>query len=169
MKNKILNSLAIFLLFSTITVAQADIVDIAVGSEDHTTLVAAVKAAELAPILKGDGPYTLFAPTNQAFDNLPEGSLEGLLKPEARGTLSNILSYHVFRGDFNAATIIASIEKGAGKYQIQTLSGGILFASLEDGNVILTDESGATATVIATDLKSTNGTVHVIDSVLMPE
>jgi len=146
-----------------------DVVDIAAGSSDHTTLVAAVKAAGLVETLKGDGPFTVFAPTNAAFDQLPAGTVEELLKPENKSRLAEILTYHVFSGSIDAAAVMSAISDGNGKAELTTVSGGKLTASLDMGKVKLTDESGNTAFVTATDLKGTNGVVHVIDSVVLPE
>ena len=159
---------AFIISFSATTMAQSDVVDVAVSSKDHTTLVAAVKAADLVNTLKGEGPFTIFAPTNSAFDALPEGTVESLLKPESKGTLSNILTYHVVAGNFQAADVLAAIKKGGGKFTVKTVSGAILTASLKDGNVILTDANGNNATVTATDLKASNGVIHVIDAVVLP-
>ena len=146
-----------------------DVVDIAIGSENHTTLVAAVKAADLVGVLKGKGPFTVFAPTNAAFAKLPAGTVETLLKPENKKTLSGILTYHVVAGDLDAAKVLAAIKAGMGKVVLTTVAGGKLTASLEGGKVMLTDEKGGKATVTATDLKGSNGVVHVIDTVLMPK
>lgn len=146
-----------------------DVVDIAIGSENHTTLVAAVKAADLVGVLKGKGPFTVFAPTNAAFAKLPAGTVETLLKPENKKTLSGILTYHVVAGDLDATKVLAAIKAGMGKVVLKTVAGGSLTASLEGGKVMLTDEKGGKATVTATDLKGSNGVIHVIDTVLMPK
>ncbi len=146
-----------------------DIVDIAIGSADHTTLVAAVKAADLVTTLKGKGPFTLFAPTNTAFAKLPAGTVETLLKPENKAKLTTILTYHVVSGNLDAAAVIAAINKGNGKAVLTTVSGGKLTGSLENGKVKLTDESGNFAYVITADLKGSNGVVHVIDGVVLPK
>ena len=146
-----------------------DIVDIAIGSKDHTTLVAAVKAADLVATLKSAGPFTVFAPTNAAFDKLPEGTVANLLKPENKAQLSKILTYHVVSGNLDAAAVMDAIKKGNGKVVLTTVSGGKLTASLDMGKVKLTDESGKSAYVTATDLKGTNGVVHVIDGVVLPK
>jgi uncharacterized surface protein with fasciclin (FAS1) repeats len=153
----------------TFSFAQKTVVDIAVGSPAHTTLVAAVKAAGLVETLQGAGPFTVFAPVNDAFAKLPAGTVESLLKPEAKATLVKILTYHVVAGNLDAAAVVKAIEAGKGSAQIKTVSGGTLTASLKDGKVILTDENGKTATVVAADLKSGNGVVHVIDSVVLPK
>jgi uncharacterized surface protein with fasciclin (FAS1) repeats len=151
------------------TNAQKTVVDIAVGSPAHTTLVAAVKAGGLVETLQGAGPFTVFAPTNDAFGKLPAGTVESLLKPEAKSTLVKILTYHVIAGSFEAAAVVKAIEDGKGSAKLKTVSGGTLTASLKDGKVILTDENGKTSTVVAADLKSGNGVVHVIDSVVLPK
>lgn len=164
-------SFAIALLMGTfVTVsAQNTVVDVAVSSKAHTTLVAAVKAAGLVETLQGKGPFTVFAPTNAAFDKLPAGTVESLLKPESKATLSKILTYHVVAGNLDAAAVIKAITDGKGKVVVKTVSGGSLTATLKDGKVVLTDEKGGKATVVATDLKAGNGVVHVIDTVLMPK
>ncbi len=157
-------------IFPIIAFSQGkDIVDIAAGSEDHTTLVAAVKAADLVTTLKGPGPFTVFAPTNDAFGKLPEGTVANLLKPENKAQLANILTYHVVSGNIDAAAVLDAIKKGDGKVVLTTVSGGKLTASLDMGKVKLTDESGNSAFVTATDLKGSNGVIHVIDGVVLPK
>lgn len=146
-----------------------DVVDIAVGSTDHTTLVAAVKAAGLVATLKSEGPFTVFAPTNAAFDKLPEGTVANLLKPENNAQLAKILTYHVVSGNLDASAVLDAIKKGDGKVVLTTVSGGKLTASLDMGKVKLTDEAGNSAFVTAADLKGTNGVIHVIDSVVLPK
>jgi len=145
------------------------VVGIAVDSKDHTTLVAAVKAAGLVDTLSGAGPFTVFAPTNAAFSALPAGTVEGLLKPEAKATLTKILTYHVVAGKLDAAAVVKAINDGHGKAMLKTVSGGTLTATLEGKNVILVDEKGGKSTVTATDLMGSNGVVHVITAVLMPK
>ena len=145
-----------------------DIVDVAAGSKAHTTLVAAIKAADLVNTLKGEGPFTVFAPTNNAFENLPAGTLDDLLKPENKSKLAGILTYHVVAGKMNAKAILAAIKKGGGKAVLTTVAGGTLRASVVNGKVTLTDEKSEMATVTATNLEATNGVIHVIDKVLMP-
>jgi len=149
--------------------AQKTVVDVAVGSKDHSTLVVAVKAADLVSTLQGKGPFTVFAPTNEAFAKLPKGTVENLLKPENKATLAKILTYHVVAGNLDAAAVVKAIKDGNGKVTLKTVSGGALTASLKNGKVILIDEKGGIATVTATDLKAENGVVHVIDTVLMPK
>ncbi|OYU54668.1 MAG: beta-Ig-H3/fasciclin [Chitinophagaceae bacterium BSSC1] len=170
MKMKFLTTLMIAVvgLFGTVS-AQKTVVDIAVGSKDHSTLVAAVKAAGLVETLQSAGPFTVFAPTNAAFAKLPAGTVETLLKPENKATLAKILTYHVVAGNLDAAAVVAAIKAGNGKAVVKTVSGGSLTASLKDGKVILTDEKGGVATVVATDIKAGNGVVHVIDTVVLPK
>jgi uncharacterized surface protein with fasciclin (FAS1) repeats len=139
-----------------------------VSSKDHSTLVAAVKAAGLVETLNSAGPFTVFAPVNAAFDKLPAGTVETLLKPENKALLTSILTYHVVAGNIDAAAVVAAIKAGNGKASLQTVSGNKLVASIEDGKVILTDEKGGKATVTATDLKGSNGVIHVIDTIVMP-
>lgn len=146
-----------------------DVVDIAIGSADHTTLVAAVKAADLVGTLKGKGPFTVFAPINAAFDKLPAGTVATLLKPENKATLAKILTYHVVSGNLDAAAVVAAIKAGNGKVEVTTVSGGKLTVTLDGSKVKITDEKGGSAFVTAVDLKGSNGVVHVIDSVLLPK
>jgi len=167
-KNLILAFVAV--IASTITVnAQQTIVDVAVGSKDHTTLVAAVKAADLVATLQSAGPFTVFAPTNAAFAKLPAGTVEYLLKAENKATLAKILTYHVIAGSFNATAVVKAIKDGGGSVTLKTVSGGNLVASIKEGKVILTDEKGAISTVVATDLAANNGLIHVVDAVVLPK
>lgn len=157
-------------LFSVAAVKkQKDIVDIAVGSEAHTTLVAAVKAADLVATLKSAGPFTVFAPVNDAFAKLPAGTVETLLKPENKALLTKILTYHVVAGNLDAAAVIDAVKKGKGKAVVTTVSGGTLTVTVEGGKVKLTDEKGGSAFVTAADLKGSNGVIHVIDAVVLPK
>jgi len=146
-----------------------DIIDNAVNSKDHTTLVAAVKAAGLVETLKGAGPFTVFAPTNEAFDKLPKGTVDTLLKPESKKALTGILTYHVVAGKMDAASIVKAIEDGKGKATFKTVAGGTLTATLEGKDVILTDEKGGKSKVTIADVMQSNGVIHVVDSVLMPK
>lgn len=158
-----------FVASSLFAVAQEkDVVDIAIGSKDHTTLVTAVKTAGLVETLKGKGPFTIFAPTNAAFDKLPAGTVTGLLKPDAKEALTGILTYHVVAGDINAAAVIKAIKKGKGTASLTTLNGGTITARLDGDKVVITDSKGTKSVVVATDLKGSNGIVHVIDTVLLP-
>ena len=145
-----------------------DIVDTAIGSADHTTLVSAVQAAGLVDTLKGAGPFTVFAPTNAAFSALPAGTVDTLLKPESKGDLTAVLTYHVVAGNVDAATLASQIEAGGGTATLKTVQGGELKASLADGGVTLTDAKGNVAKVTTADLKASNGVIHVVDKVLMP-
>ena len=164
-------SVLLFAFVSSMTVFSQgkDVVDIAIGSPDHTTLVTAVKAADLVTTLKGKGPFTVFAPTNEAFNKLLEGTVANLLKPENKAKLAKILTYHVVKGNLDAAAVMAAIKAGNGKVVLTTVSGGKLTASLDMGKVKLTDESGNSAYVTVADLKGSNGVVHVIDGVLLPK
>lgn len=146
-----------------------DIIDNAVNSKDHTTLVAAVKAAGLVETLKGAGPFTVFAPTNAAFEKLPAGTVDGLLKPESKAALTKILTYHVVAGKQDAASIAKAIEDGKGKAMFKTVAGGTLTATMEGKDVILTDEKGGKSKVTTSDVMQSNGVIHVVDSVLMPK
>ena len=145
-----------------------DIIDNAVNSKDHTTLVAAVKAAGLVDTLKGKGPFTVFAPTNDAFAALPAGTVDTLLKPENKATLTKILTYHVVAGNMDSKAIAKAIKKGNGKATFKTVSGGTLTASMRGSDLILTDEKGGTSKVTIADVKQSNGVIHVVDTVLMP-
>lgn len=145
-----------------------NIVENAVNSPDHTTLVAAVKAAGLVEALSGPGPFTVFAPTNAAFAKLPAGTVETLVKPENKATLTSILTYHVVPGKVAAGELIEMIKKGDGKAELKTLNGGILTARVVGGKVVLTDAAGGTATVTQADVFQSNGVIHVTDSVSLP-
>ena len=146
-----------------------NIIENAVNSKDHTTLVAAVKAAGLVETLSGAGPFTVFAPTNKAFNKLPAGTVETLLKPENKGTLTTILTYHVVAGKMSASDIVAAIKAGNGKATMKTVQGGTLTASLKGKSVILTDEKGGMSKVTIANVNQSNGVIHVIDTVLMPK
>lgn len=146
-----------------------NIIENAVNSKDHTTLVAAVKAADLVDVLSSKGPFTVFAPTNEAFDKLPKGTVETLLKPENKATLQNILKYHVVAGKWSAKDLVKLIKKGNGKASIKTVSGGILTAWTKGNDVYVTDENGNSAKVTIADVNQSNGVIHVIDTVLLPK
>lgn len=148
--------------------ATKNIVENAVNSADHTTLVAAVKAAGLVDTLEGAGPFTVFAPTNEAFDKLPAGTVETLLKPENKGQLVKVLTYHVVPGRITAQELMRRIDAGGGKAELKTVEGGVLSATLEDGKVVLTDEKGGRAMVTIANVYQSNGVIHVVDSVLIP-
>lgn len=147
-----------------------NIVENAVNSEDHTTLVAAVKAAGLVDALQTAGPFTVFAPVNDAFENLPEGTVATLLKPENKEMLGSILKYHVVSGNFTFDAIAKEIKKGGGKATMTTLSGGTLTASMNGAhNIVITDENGNSANISVYDVMQSNGVIHVIDSVVLPK
>ena len=171
MKKIIVSLLVMVVSFSVVTVnaQKKDIVDIAAGSDVHTTLVAAVKSADLVTTLKSDGPFTVFAPVNDAFSKLPAGTVDFLLKPENKNTLTKILTYHVVAGNLDAAAVLAAIKKGNGTVNLKTVSGGMLTASVDNGKVKLTDEKGGSAFVTIADLKGSNGVIHVIDAVVLPK
>ena len=146
-----------------------DIVDNAINSTDHTTLVAAVKAAGLVPTLKGKGPFTVFAPTNEAFNKLPSGTVDTLLMPESKDMLTKVLTYHVVAGKYDAKKLMQLIKKGNGSATLKTVSGGTLTARMNGMNGIsITDEKGGTSNVTISDVYQSNGVIHVVDTVLMP-
>lgn len=144
------------------------IVSIAAGNENFTTLVAAVKAAGLVETLNSKGPFTVFAPVNDAFAKLPEGTVATLLKPENKATLTAVLTYHVVAGKVMAADVVKAIKANNGAFKITTVQGGVLTASLKGANVILTDAKGNTSTIVMTDVDASNGVIHAIDTVVMP-
>ena len=146
-----------------------NIIENAVNSKDHTTLVTAVKAAGLVETLSSAGPFTVFAPTNKAFDKLPAGTVETLVKPESKATLTSILTYHVVAGKMSARDIVAAIKAGNGKAMMKTVQGGTLTATMKGKNVIITDEKGGMSKVTIADVNQSNGVIHVIDTVLMPK
>ena len=145
-----------------------DIIDNAVNSKDHTTLVAAVKAAGLVDTLKGAGPFTVFAPTNAAFDALPAGTVDTLLKPENKPTLTKVLTYHVVPGRLDRAALAAQIQAGGGSATLTTVEGEPLKVWMQGDNVVVTDAKGNNATVTTTDVSQKNGVIHVVDKVLRP-
>lgn len=146
-----------------------NIVENAVNSKDHTTLVAAVTAAGLVETLQSKGPFTVFAPTNAAFDKLPAGTVETLLKPENIKTLQTVLTYHVVAGKMNASDIAKAIKAGKGKATLKTVSGGTLTAWMEGKDLYISDESGSKAKVTIADVNQSNGVIHVVDTVLLPK
>lgn len=145
-----------------------NIVENAVNSKDHTTLVAAVKAGGLVETLQGAGPFTVFAPTNAAFDMLPAGTVDNLLKPENKGTLQSVLTYHVVAGNWSAAKIMAAIKKGGGSYKAKTVQGEELTFMWKDNWIWIKDAKGGVAKVTIKDVNQKNGVIHVIDHVLLP-
>lgn len=159
----------LFVVITSFGFAQdKDIVEIAASSEDHTTLVAAVKAGDLVETLQSDGPFTVFAPVNRAFEALPDGTVDYLLQPDNKEKLQTVLTYHVVPGNLNAKAVVGAIKDGGGKAQVETVQGGMLTLSLEGDSVKITDAKGNVATVVAADLNATNGVIHVIDTVLLP-
>jgi len=145
-----------------------NIIENAVNSADHTTLVAAVKAAGLVETLQGPGPFTVFAPTNAAFAKLPAGTVETLVKPENKATLTKILTYHVVAGRLSAADIKKMIKEGNGKAELKTVSGGTLTAMLKGSMIELKDDKGGISTITQANVFQSNGVIHVVDSVLLP-
>jgi uncharacterized surface protein with fasciclin (FAS1) repeats len=146
-----------------------DIVDNAVHSKDHTTLVAAVKAAGLVQTLKGPGPFTVFAPTNAAFAALPAGTVDNLLKPENKAALTKVLTYHVVAGNMDSAALAKAIDAGKGKATLTAVSGGTLTATRSGSTIMVSDDSGGTAHVTIPDVVQSNGVIHVVDKVLLPK
>ncbi|MGE5278571.1 MAG: fasciclin domain-containing protein [Acidobacteriota bacterium] len=145
-----------------------DIIDNAVNSKDHTTLVAAVKAAGLVETLKGKGPFTVFAPTNEAFEKLPAGTVDTLLKPENRASLSKVLTYHVVPGRLDARALGKKIREGNGSATLTTASGGTLTAMMQGDKIVVKDDKGDLSTVTIGDVYQSNGVIHVVDTVLLP-
>jgi uncharacterized surface protein with fasciclin (FAS1) repeats len=146
-----------------------NIVENAMNSKEHTTLVAAVKAAGLVETLQSDGPFTVFAPTNKAFDMLPKGNVETLLQPANKSMLTTVLTYHVVAGRIDAASLAKMIRDGNGKAELTTVAGGKLWAWMKGNKVVLTDEKGGTATITIKDVYQKNGVIHVIDHVVLPK
>jgi uncharacterized surface protein with fasciclin (FAS1) repeats len=165
----------VFAQEKTVTVGGApmypskNIVENAMNSKDHTTLVAAVKAAGLVDTLSGSGPFTVFAPTNEAFNKLPAGTVDTLVKPENKATLTKILTYHVVPGKVSAADLTAKIKQGEGKAMLKTVQGDELTAEMSGGKVMLVDAKGGKSHVTIADVNQSNGVIHVIDTVLMPK
>lgn len=146
-----------------------DIVDNAMNSKDHTTLVAAVKAAGLVETLKSAGPFTVFAPTNEAFEKLPVGTVDNLLKVENKGTLTKVLTYHVVAGRMDSQDLSKAIKAGKGKATLKTVAGGTLVATMSGKNIMLKDENGGMSTVTIADVYQKNGVIHVVNSVVLPK
>lgn len=148
---------------------QQTIVEIAVGNENFSTLVVALKAAGLVETLSSEGPFTVFAPTNDAFGKLPEGTVPTLVMPENKEKLAGILTYHVVSGEFMAADVVKAITENDGSFTIPTVQGEELVATLEGESVVLTDANGNKSTVVIADVDASNGVIHAIDSVVMPK
>jgi uncharacterized surface protein with fasciclin (FAS1) repeats len=148
--------------------ASKNIIENAVNSKDHTTLVAAVKAAGLVETLQGAGPFTVFAPVNAAFASLPKGTVENLLKPENKGALVSVLTYHVVAGQYNAKAIERLVKKGDGRATLKTVQGGTLSFTRNGDSILVTDSKGGSANITITNVNQSNGVIHVIDRVLLP-
>jgi uncharacterized surface protein with fasciclin (FAS1) repeats len=148
--------------------ADRTIVENAVNSADHTTLVAAVQAADLVDTLSGAGPFTVFAPTNAAFAALPAGTVDALVQPQNKDRLTQILTCHVVAGDVTSAQLVSLIQQGGGSAQLQTVGGCVLTATAANGGVMITDEQGRGAMVTVADVDQSNGVIHVVDEVLLP-
>lgn len=157
------------LTFSQNSKAQGTIVDVAVGNENFSTLVAALKAADLVKALQGDGPFTVFAPTNSAFEKIDKKTLNSLLEPKNQKALANILTYHVVSGKLTATDVVAALKKGNGKVELKALNGQTLTVMQKDGKIWLKDQAGNYSEITATDVMGSNGVIHVIDSVVMPK
>ena len=181
MKTKIIAATAALALIATAAMAQnpkvggsemfpnKDIIQNAVNSADHTTLVAAVKAAGLVDTLVSPGPFTVFAPTNEAFNKLPAGTVDTLLKPENKATLTKVLTYHVVPGKLSSVDLKKQIKAGNGTAMLKTASGGTLWAMMQDDDVVLKDEKGTMSKVTQANVFQSNGVIHVIDTVVLPQ
>ena len=155
--------------FSKNVFAQETIVDVAVGNEDFSTLVTALKAADLVGALQGEGPFTVFAPTNEAFSKIDSKALSSLLEEKNQKALSNILTYHVISGKIAATDVLAALKKGNGTVELEALNGQMLTVMQKDGKIWLKDLNGNYSEIIATDVMGSNGVIHVIDTVVMPK
>ncbi|MEH6537366.1 MAG: fasciclin domain-containing protein [Psychroserpens sp.] len=157
------------LALSKNAIAQETIVDVAVGNEDFSTLVTALKAADLVGALQGDGPFTVFAPTNDAFAKIDSKALSSLLEAKNQKALANILTYHVISGKITATDVVAALKKGNGTVELKALNGQVLTVMQKDGKIWLKDINGNYSEIIATDVMGSNGVIHVIDTVVMPK
>lgn len=162
-------SMVAALTFSTAATAQKTIVDVAVGNEDFSTLVAALKAADLVSALQGDGPFTVFAPNNAAFAKIDQATLGSLLEPKNKKALTNILTYHVVPSKLMASDVVAALKKNNGSVEVKGLNGQVLTVMSKDGKIWIKDQNGNYSEIIATDVKADNGVIHVIDTVIMPK
>lgn len=157
------------MLFTASSIAQTEnIVGVAAGNNNFSTLVTAVKSAGLVETLSSEGPFTVFAPTNDAFAKLPDGTVTSLLMPKSKSDLTGILTYHVVAGKFEAAAVIEAINSNNGMFKVKTVQGDEIVLSLKDGKVILTDANGGMSTVVLADVAASNGVIHAIDTVVMP-
>ena len=168
MLNNFFNISLLSIVLSTNPV-EMNIVETAVSNDSFSTLVAAVQAADLVDALSSDGPFTVFAPTNDAFNNLADGTLSTLLQPENQETLQSILTYHVVAGQFMAEDVVQAINDNGGQFTVETLQGGELTLKLWEGNVYVKDTSGNKAQIIITDVETSNGVIHAINNVVLPE
>ena len=168
MLNNFFNISLLSIVLSTNQV-EMNIVETAVSNDSFSTLVAAVQAADLVDALSSDGPFTVFAPTNDAFNNLPDGTLSTLLQPENQETLQSILTYHVVAGQFMAEDVVQAINDNGGQFTVETLQGGELTLKLWEGNVYVKDTNGNKAQIIITDVETSNGVIHAINNVVLPE
>jgi len=165
-----ITTLSAFLLFVSTSFAQSEtIVGVAAGNENFTTLVTAVKAADLVETLSSEGPFTVFAPVNSAFEALPAGTVESLLEPESKVALTGLLTYHVVAGKYMAGDVVKAINGNKGSFPVETVQGGTIILSLNGGKVMLEDEKGNMATVVIADVATSNGVIHAIDAVVMPK
>ena len=156
------------LAISKNAIAQGTIVDVAVGNKDFSTLVTALKAADLVGALQGDGPFTVFAPTNDAFAKIDSSTLNSLLEVKNQKVLANILTYHVISGKITATDVVSALEKGKGTVELKALNGQVLTVVHKDGKIWLKDTNGNYSEIVATDVMSSNGVIHVINAVVMP-
>tara|TARA_B100000035_G_scaffold303477_1_gene302100 strand:- start:412 stop:918 length:507 start_codon:yes stop_codon:yes gene_type:complete len=168
MLNNFFNISLLSIVLSTNPV-EMNIVETAVSNDSFSTLVTAVQAGDLVDALSSDGPFTVFAPTNDAFNNLPDGTLSTLLQPENQETLQSILTYHVVAGQFMAEDVVQAINDNGGQFTVETLQGGELTLKLWEGNVYVKDTNGNKAQIIITDVETSNGVIHAIDNVVLPE
>ncbi len=169
MKKLVLVLSVVALTFGQKAQAQGTIVDVAVGNENFSTLVAALKAADLVGALQGDGPFTVFAPTNDAFAKIDAATLNSLLEPKNKKALANILTYHVVVGKLAATDVVAALKKGKGKVELKALNGETLTVMQQDGKIWLKDQKGNYSEITATDVMGSNGVIHVINAVVMPK
>lgn len=161
-------TLVVATVFSTTTQAQT-VADVAVSNDNFTTLVAALKAADLVTALQGDGPFTVFAPTNDAFAKVDAATLKSLLEPKNKEALANILTYHVVSGKLTATDVVAALKAGKGKVELKALNGQTLTVIQKDDKIWLQDQNGNYSEIVATDVMGSNGVIHVINSVVMPK
>ncbi len=166
---KITTLSALFLCMTTVVAQSETIVGVAAGNDNFTTLVTAVKAADLVGTLSSEGPFTVFAPVNSAFEALPAGTVESLLKPESKSALTGILTYHVVAGKYMATDVIKAIKGNKGSFPVKTVQGGTITLSLSGDKVMLKDEKGTMSTVVMADVAASNGVIHAIDTVVMPK